>query len=244
VRRCLCAAAAGLAAALGLAACESNIDRSAKIAAQGHHAITDTQVKVGAVNRGVHVVSTSLVRGDGGAQAVAVRLRADGGAQAAVPVSLTVKGAGGATAYTNGLAGIQPSLQQIALVMPGRDVWWVDDQVSGATGAGSIHVRLGAGRLVRRVPDVTASAVHMTGDSSGRYLTGTLINRSGVAQADLPLFAVALRGGRVVAAGRAIIGRLAATPSPVRNAFSLYFVGAPGDAQIDVTVAPTAGAGA
>jgi hypothetical protein len=244
VRRRLAGAAAIAAALLGLTACESNIDRSAKIAAQGHHAIAATQVKVGPANRSVRVVETSLVQGDGGAQAVAVRLRTDGAAQAAVPVSLTARGAGGATAYTNDLAGIQPSLQQIALVAPGRDVWWVDDQVSGATGPKSLRVRLGAGHAVIHAPEVAATAVHLSGDSSGMFLTGTLTNRSGVAQANLPVFAVALRGGRVVAAGRAIVTRLSASSAPVRNAFSLYFVGSPTGADIAVTVAPTAAAGA
>jgi hypothetical protein len=240
VRRRLAGAAATAAALLGLSACESNIDRSAKIAAQGHHAIAATQVKVGPADRSVHVVSTSLVNGDGGAQAVAVALRADGSAQGAVPVSLTARGAGGATAYTNDLAGIQPSLQQIALVVPGRDVWWVDDQVSGATGPQSLRVRLGTGHAVAQIPQVAATAVRMAGDSSGPFLTGTLTNRSGVAQANLPVFAVALRGGRVVAAGRAIVAKLPAAATPVPNAFSLYFVGSPAGAKIAVTVAPTA----
>jgi hypothetical protein len=243
VRRAL-AVAAGAAAAFGLAACESNQERSAKIAARGHHAIAATKVALGAANRDVHVVSTSLVNGDGGAQAVAVQLRATGGAQAAVPVSLTVQGTGGAAGYTNDLAGIQPSLQQIALVVPGQDVWWVDDQVSGATGPRSLHVRLGAGHAAGRVPVVTATGVHLTGEGASSYLTGTLTNRSGVAQKNLPVFAVARRQGRVVAAGRAIVASLPAGSKPVPNAFSLYFIGSPAGAQIAVTVAPAAAAGA
>lgn len=121
-------------------------------------------------------------------------------------------------------------------------MWWVDDQVSGATGPQSVHVRLGAGRATKRVPEVTATAVHMTGEGAGRFLTGTLTNHSGVVQPNLPVFAVARRGGHVVAAGRAIVPSLAAAAQPVANAFSLYFIGSPAGAQIDVSVAPTAGA--
>jgi hypothetical protein len=228
---------------LGLSACESNQERSAKIARQGRHAIAaGPALRAGAANRDVRILSTTLINGDGGAQAVAVGLRNTGAAQANVPVLLQARAGSGPPVYTNATAGLQPSLQRVALVAPGSTVWWVDDQVIGAPARRSLHVQIGAGRPAARAPVVTVSDVHLSDDSGATALTGTLTNRSGVAQPSLPVFAVARRGSRVVAAGRALVASLPAGATPVAHAFALFFVGSPAGATIAVTVAPTAGA--
>ena len=89
---------------------------------------------------------------------------------------------------------------------------------------------------------IDVTNVHIGDDTGATGLSGTLTNRSGVAQTDVPVFAVARKAGRVVAAGRAIVPRLAAAATPVANAFHVFFVGDPAGAKITVTVAPTAGA--
>jgi hypothetical protein len=234
----LCASTAS-----GLAACESNQERSAAIGRKGKHEIAaSTAFKLGAANADVSVLSTTLIDGVGGAQAVAVQLRDTGAAQADVPVLLQARRGAGAPLYSNATAGLQPSLQQIALLTPGQPVWWVDDQVLGAPSQASLSVRVGTGRPAAKVPSVTASATALASQGAGTYLTGTLTNRSGVAQPNLPVFAVGERGGKVVAAGRAIVPRLPASATPVPAAFKVFFVGNPAGAQISVTVAPTAGA--
>jgi hypothetical protein len=61
----------------------------------------------------------------------------------------------------------------------------------------------------------------------------------------MPIFAVALRGGRVVAGGRALVPNLpvsSAAVKPKPTAFRIYLVGAPAGAHIELTAVPTVGA--
>lgn len=232
------------AAVLGLSACESNQDRSAVIAKQGKHEIAaGTTLKVKAASADVRVVSTTLINGDGGAQAVAVKLNNRAGAQADVPVLLQARKGAGPPLYTNATAGLQPSLQRIALVDAGTDTWWVDDQVAGAPDEQSLSVKIGSGRPVTKVPEVSVTGLKLTTDPGGTYLTGTLTNRSGAVQSNLPIFGVGLKGGKVVAAGRALVASLPAASAPVPKAFQMFFVGDPTGTKIAVSVAPTAAAG-
>ncbi|MFI5009478.1 MAG: hypothetical protein ACHQDY_04305 [Solirubrobacterales bacterium] len=111
----------------------------------------------------------------------------------------------------------------------------------GGTGAGGGSVRLDVARAALLAP----SAVHasFTGLGSealaGPYMTGTVTNRSGVALHNTPIFAVALRGGRVVAAGRALVPSLPASAAARPTSFRIYFVGSPAGAHIELTPAPT-----
>jgi hypothetical protein len=122
----------------------------------------------------------------------------------------------------------------------------------GGTGAGAASAGGGAGAGgrsgqlgVARVALTASSAVHasVTGLGSealaGPYMTGAVTNRSGVALHNMPIFAVALRGGRVVAAGRALVPSLPASPAARPTSFRIYFVGSPAGAHIELTPAPT-----
>jgi hypothetical protein len=66
--------------------------------------------------------------------------------------------------------------------------------------------------------------------------TGSVANQSALAQADLTVYAVARRAGKVVAAGRAVLPEVAAGTSVP---FQIYFVGNPGGAHIEVSAPAT-----
>jgi hypothetical protein len=228
-------AAAGVLAVLTLTACESNQDRSARIAAEGQHAMrSQGTLRIAKANPDVKVTRTALVRG-GGSVAAAVELDNTGAAQADVPVLIDVTDAKGASLYRNDQVGLQPSLQRVALVPEGAHAWWVNDQLLGAEqGARKVRVKVGKAADVARVPDVEATDVHFEDD----YLTGVVVNHTDKLQTNLPVFAVALKGGKVVAAGRALLPKVP-PGSPVKKPrFRLYFVGDPRGAKIELTVAP------
>jgi hypothetical protein len=226
-------------AGLALAGCESNYARNDRAAREGKRLMASAgTVTLGATNRDVHV-ERALVVGGAGQLAAVVELRNSGSRpQAGVPLQIDVKGAGGKSVYRNDLDGLQPALQHAALVPPGRSVWWVDDQLLGVTSASGVSARVGRGADVASVPRVTLQGVEFTRDSDGAYLTGTVDNRSGRVQLNLPIFAVALRGKGVVAAGRALVAKapLAGAGKPAR--FRLIFVGNPKGARLQLTVAP------
>lgn len=234
-------AVAGVALlAVAVSACgESNQDRSAKIAALGKHAMQDAgTLRITKANPDVKVAQSALVRADGSV-AAAVELDNRGGtAQADVPVLIDVTDAKGTSLYRNDANGLQPSLQRVALVDRGQEVWWVNDQLLGADDASRLHVTVGAAAAVATPPDVKARDVHFEDNASGRYLTGTIVNHTGKVQTNLPVFAVALRGGKVVAAGRALVPKVLPGDPKKPARFQVFFIGDPKGAKVHVTVAP------
>lgn len=234
-------AAAAVFLPLTLGGCVTTAEQSAKIAAEGDHLIqARASLRVTHPNPVVQIGRTAVIRTAAGT-AAAVELRAKGGrAEADLPLLIDVRDAHGRSVYRNDAAGLQPSLQRFGLLRPRHSAWWVSDQVVPAGGTPRrLTARVGAGRSVAVAPRVGLSGVHLTADAGGQYLTGTVRNHAGVQLADVPIFAVALRGGRVVAAGRALVPRLPARPGPKPVRFRLYFIGSPRGARVELSVAPS-----
>jgi hypothetical protein len=236
------AAAVVVLAAAGLSACESTADKSARIAAEGKQAVQATGTLKIQHNAELHVARAVVVRGAGGTVAAAVEVRNAGArAQRDVPVLIDVRDAHGASLYKNDTVGLQPALQRLATVGGKRSAWWVNDQVTAASTPKSVRARVGAAPPAGRIPAVRVTGAHFDGDSTGRYLTGTVVNPSRKVLRDVPIFAVALKGSRVVAAGRALVPKLPAAGSSKKVVFRLFFVGDPRGARLVLTVAPNAG---
>ena len=67
-------------------------------------------------------------------------------------------------------------------------------------------------------------------------MAGTVRNRSTVTQQDLVVYAVARRGGKIVAAGRAVLPEVAAGASVP---FQAFLVGEPSGARLEASAPPT-----
>ncbi len=95
----------------------------------------------------------------------------------------------------------------------------------------------GERRSTPRVPRITVTRPRLEQDPvSGVAAVGFAANRSKVEQRKLVVFAVARKGGRVVAAGRAQINRL----KPGKRArYTIFFIGNPRGARISVEAPPT-----
>jgi hypothetical protein len=119
---------------------------------------------------------------------------------------------------------------------PRAAAWWVDDQLLAATAAKRVRVKVGRGRALARAARVRLRGVGYRSDSDGTYLTGTIVNRTGRLLRNLPVYAVALKGRRIMAAGRALVPKARPTGKPGR--FRLIFVGNPKGAHVEITVAP------
>lgn len=246
------------AMALLLSGCESTESESAKLGREGAKLIAGAgTVGLGGANSAVHVGQVALVQGSGRTAAVVQLTNTGAAAQADVPVLIDVRGAKGASLYRNDIQGLEPSLQQMALLPPHVSEWWVDDQVLASVKPSSVKVRIGdpKGAPVKAGADVSSATGSSAGvqlsttglgsDVAGPYLAGEAVNHTGVAQHNMPIFAVALRGGHVVAGGRALVPNLpasSATVKPKPTAFRIYLVGAPAGAHIELTAAPAAGA--
>ena len=71
-------------------------------------------------------------------------------------------------------------------------------------------------------------------------LSGRLVNRSTRAQGKVLVYAVALKGGRVVAAGRSVVTSLPAHQG-ASAPFQAFLVGNPAGAKIELSAVPAKG---
>ncbi|HTA37365.1 MAG TPA: hypothetical protein VK761_11685, partial [Solirubrobacteraceae bacterium] len=114
----------------------------------------------------------------------------------------------------------------------------IDDQIQ-ASGATSVAAEVGEGKPVGAASAPAQLVVHAEKPEEGS-VEGTLTNGSGTAQSELVIYAVAKRGSRVVAAGRAVLASVAAGASVP---FQVFFVGNPQGAQLQLSAPTTTSAG-
>jgi hypothetical protein len=227
---------------VALAACESTESESAKIEREAVKARESEPgaLKLGTANKSVRVSNTTLLS-SGGRKAIAVELTSSSSRdQRELPVLVEVTAPGGKIAYTNE-AGVEPALQHISLLRSHESAWWVDDQVLANQTTRSVRVRVGSGKQPshKAQPRLSATVAHVGGRAGSSSLSGVLVNHSHVAQKKVPVFVVALRAGKVVAAGRAIVATLAGHPG-ASAPFQAMLVGSPAGAKIELTAVPTA----
>jgi hypothetical protein len=238
--RAAAALAAAATIAIGVSACETTQQLSAKIARKlGHQSAIAGTTKLGAVNRDVRVSATALVSSSG-ETAVAVELTNSGSqTQTDFPVLLDVLDASGRSVYRNDTKGIEPAIQQLALLPARATAWWVDNDLLASGGVPkTVTVAVGASTAgpPASVPAIATRDVGASDSFPGPHVSVTVENRSAVAQSQLPVYAVALRGGRVVGAGRGVVPELAAGASAQ---VLVPIVGAVSGSTISLTIPPT-----
>ena len=229
----------GLLAA-SLSACESTQQESAQIGREGsHRTSTPAALKLGAANRDVHVADTTVLS-SGGRTAVAARLTSTGPtAQADIPLLVTVTGSTGKSVYSNQAGGLEASLQRMALLGAHQSGWWVDDQVLTAQTAKAATVLVGTGRQVAGGSPALSTRDVSTAEQGGiAVVSGTLVNGSATARSKVPVFAVAQRGGKVLAAGRAVVPELPGRAGAAAP-FQVFLIGNPAGAPIELTAVPS-----
>jgi len=229
------------ALAATVSACESTQSESAKIGREGGAAQVASTLKLGTANRDVRVSDVSLVSG-GGRKAVAVRLTSRSSrAQREVPLLVTVTGAGGKVVYSNA-TGAEALLSHVTLLRAHASAWWVDDEVLTSAAATAAQVSVGTGR--RSGPDarpaaLSARTTHVAEQAGVTTVSGVVTNRAARPQSGVPVFAVAVRGGRVVAAGRAVVASVPAHASAPAS-FAVPLIGDATGAKIELAALPGA----
>jgi hypothetical protein len=229
----------GVAAALS--ACESTQTKSARIAREGREAFQANRTLTVRRSADVRVERTAIVRGAGGAIAAAVELRNAGArARRDVPVVIDVRSRGGTSLYKNDVVGLQPALQRLASLRAHGTAWWVNDQVTAASAPRRVVAEIGTAPAAAAIPALAIEDPHFDSDATGRYLTATVTNPTNKIFKQVPVFAVALKGTRVVAAGRAFVAKLLPASARKPAAFRIYFVGDARGARVALTIAPPA----
>ena len=240
MRPAAAAFAAGLIV-LGASGCETTQQQSAKIARTlGHQSAIAGTTRLGADNRDVRIEQEVLLTA-AGQSAVALKLtNTSTRTQTDFPVLIEVLDAKGSAIYRNNTSGIEPSIQQFALLAPHATAWWVDNEVLASGGVPKTATgQLGAATAPApsAIPSITTEAVSASDSFPGPHVSVTVRDRSTIAQRQLPVYAVALRGGRVVGAGRGIIPSLA--PGAAAQV-QIPIVGSVSESTISLAVPPTA----
>lgn len=234
---------AGTGAALLLGGCTTTQERSALLSSQAEKAAEAKKFKVGKTSREVTVETVARLQG---ADAAAVVVRLDnrtGKAQTLLPIGLDLYDAKKVSLYTNRIDGLDPALNNVPVAPPGVS-YWVNNQVPVAKPART-RVRIGVPRQATPadLPEIKVAKLKVGDDTGVATLTGVVRNLSPVEQRRLTIFAVALKGSKIVAAGRAVVDKLGPKGSKGQR-FSIYFTGDPSGATLHVDAPPSTFAGA
>jgi len=231
-----------LALALALTGCETNEERHAALVRQDRLAVHAAPPQSGLVVRRespyVKVLDTTVLHDENGIAAV-VRLRNDSTHPLReVPIAIALHEPGGRILYQNDLPGLSAPLTHAPLLMPGQSFEWIDDQISASGTPGSLSARVGEASVTGpHPPRIAVTGLHVFDDpTNGVGAEGTVVNRSSVAQQELVVFAIGTHGGRVVAAGRAV---LPVAPAGSSTPFQVFFIGNPKGASLQASAPPT-----
>jgi len=235
-------AAVFVLAALALAGCESNQQRSAKLEKAAVRQQRETRQRSALAQRGVSithpstkvkVIATAVVKGSEGSAAVVTVHNVSSTSLRDVPIQIDVRNAQGASIYTNSVPGLSATLASAALVPAHATLTWIDDQVQATGTPKSVAAKIGEGTPVGApTPHLSTTGVHMTEG----HAEGNVVNHSPVDQQELVVDAVARRAGKIVAAGRAV---LPTAPSGNSTPFQIFFVGNPAGGQLEVNAPAT-----
>jgi len=237
------ALAALAALALALGGCESTQEESARLEAASkrekalHPALAAKGLSIAHRSTRARVLEAVALHGSEGA-AVAVTVRNDTSTPLrAVPIAITLRSAAGKTVYQNDAPGLEPSLTRISALAPHGSLTWVDDQIPAGEAPASVSAELGEASPEGGGPEpqIEVSGVHIAEAATGEA-SGTVRNRSGVAQQHLVVYVAARRGTQVVAAGRAVLPEVGAGASVP---FQVFLVGSTAGARLQASAPAT-----
>jgi hypothetical protein len=228
--------------AFALTGCESTQEKSARLqrAAQlrpGHPQLATAKgLSIAHPSTDVKVVSATVVHGSEGNAAAITLLNESAEALVNVPIAITVRSASGATVYTNAAPALAHTLVSVPSLPAHTQLTWVDDQVQATGSPASVTAKVGEARAAGApLPQLAVTGTHLVHEPAGGEVgQGSVVNHSSVNQSELVVYAVATRGGHVVAAGRAVLPELAAGAS---HTFQLFFLGDPTGARLSFSAA-------
>jgi hypothetical protein len=216
---------------LTLTGCEATAEKSARLERQAklvasHEQRAQQALSFTQASAFVRVLRTTLVRGSEGAAAVVTVRNASPRPLRAVPIAITVHDSAGRAVFRNDAAGTESALVSISSIPPRGEITWVDDQIPPNGSPATVTARVGEAPAVNgALPKVAVSGLHLIEDpTNGVGAAGTVSDRSRIVQHSLVVFVVALRGGRPVAAARAVVAEVATGTSVP---FQAFFVGDP-----------------
>jgi hypothetical protein len=236
-------ALAMISIAVACCGCQTTQEKSAALEKRAKHETLALQgVSVTTENPNVRVLQSTVVHSSESTAVVVTLRNTSSRTLENAPIEISVRDAKGAVLFKNNQPGEAPSLTKVSLLEPGAQTTWVDDQVqlpgSPSPAPTSASALVGeAAQVSGAIPQIGVSSAHSSGETGSEAgAAGSVTNRSGVTQQNLVVDAVARRGAKIVAAGRAILPEVAPGASAP---FQIYFVGNANGAHIETSAAPT-----
>ena len=191
-------------------------------------------------NPDVRVTRLWLLQGPSGT-ALAVALRNTSTRSLTdLPISVGLTTATGRKLYLNHSANVDYLDNHVVVMAPRSLVTWVYTSGRRLPGAVRPFAEVGVTQLPEPVtgtlPRVAVSRARSAASSAARTLTVSVSKLSGIPQYGVPVYAVAVRSGRLLAAGRAIVAHLATHGGAN---VPLALLGRPGNASLRLSVLPT-----
>lgn len=230
------------ACALAAGACASSQDKSAALK-QGSKGIANVKgLSLTVTNTDIKILDTTVLHDQYGTAAVVFLKNTTRKSVGNVPLAIDVRNAADKSVFRNNAPGLDAALVSAALLPSGRKAVWINNQVV-ANGGKTVRVKVGDPKVPvvpARIPKIVLSEIKRDKDTDGPFVTGVITNRSKVPQKRLTIFAIARKGGKVVAAGRAVVDKLPPAPTRKPIRFSVYFIGNPTGAQLGFSAPPVA----
>jgi len=225
-------------AGVTLTACQSTQDK-AKIVQARAEASRPKPLVIPKPNKGVKVLGTTLLHDQNGDAVVVELQNKTNQTLVGLPLLVDVRDAKGKTVYKNDTAGLDFALNHVSVINPHETFTWVNDQIqpTGVPKTAKVTVGQPEGKAPPKLPELAVSPPRSRSSSLGAQVIGTVTNKSQIDQAKLVLFAVARRGGQVVAAGRGLIKKAKAGAKPAP--YVIFFIGDPAGADVSLEAPPT-----
>jgi hypothetical protein len=191
-------------------------------------------------NPDVVVTNLSLVRGSAGT-AVAVLLR-DTSARSFtdLPIAVGVITRAGRKLYLNRAANIDYFDSHVVSLAPHRLVTWVFTSPGRLAATDRPFAEVGVSQLAQppagALPQIEVTLQRTASRPGERTLRLSVANRSGIPQYQLPVYALGLRGGQDVSAGRATVAHLGTDGTATLN---LTLLGRVRGATVSFSALPT-----
>lgn len=223
-----------------LSGCETTAEKSANLEREAKRvSVEEKGLTITKTSSSIRVLAATVVHDSERAAAVVTLENHSAQAERDVPIAIDVKDARGRTLFQNNGAGLEGALVSVPSIAAHARTFWVDDQVPAGGDPALVSARVGqAPTVAGPLPSISVGQARLSEDpAEGTIATGQVTNRSQVAQSGLVVFAVARSGGRILAAGRAVVQQLTAGSSAP---FQIAFVGEARGAQLQLA-APAAG---
>ena len=224
---------------LALTGCESTQAKSARLEAAAKTTKHEQGLVVGEQDRDVTVERTTMLQDANGAATVVELRNRSAGSLVGLPLAVQVLDKAKKNLYANDAPGLDPSLVAVASLSGRERLAWVNDQVTLSSPGQDVVAQVGAGAKPgpARLPEMEVAGLQVSADASGDIaVTGDVTNRSQVEQRRLVVYVVARKGGKVVAAARAIVEKLA---GGAKAHFSTFPIGDPRGAELSAAAPPT-----